>query len=318
MPKLEKRRICLAMDSDGCVFDTMEVKHRRAFVPALIEVFNLDHISSLVEEIWCFVNLYSRDRGLNRFEGLYRSFEELRRHPVLKKFPSVMSAILPELSALKRWINSGNPMSNESLEAEVKYLRERFFNNAGAGAEATTRENIEELELCLTWSKQVNEYAKLWLSSADTFASAAPFIRNITQTSQDLSLKMVVISQSPLFLLNRQWNEAGLADKVSNIYGQEAGKKELILKQELAKSDLVLFLGDSPSDFEAARSAGVPFFPIIPKRETECWERLNNEAWQKVIEGSYQGIYESKLLDEFFHALPLLAPWESSSLKRVG
>ena len=38
---LASARFFLGIDSDGCVFDTMESKHRNAFVPALIQTYEL-------------------------------------------------------------------------------------------------------------------------------------------------------------------------------------------------------------------------------------------------------------------------------------
>ncbi|MCU0645266.1 MAG: HAD family hydrolase, partial [bacterium] len=57
----------VGIDSDGCVFDSMEPKHKECFCPVTIEKWDLAPISKYAREAWEFVNLYSQDRGCNRF-----------------------------------------------------------------------------------------------------------------------------------------------------------------------------------------------------------------------------------------------------------
>ena len=40
----------VGIDSDGCVFDSMEIKHKECFIPATIKCWNLQAASSLVRE----------------------------------------------------------------------------------------------------------------------------------------------------------------------------------------------------------------------------------------------------------------------------
>ena len=56
------RLVCI--DSDGCVFDTMEIKHKECFCPAMIKHWGLQPISKYARMAWEFENLYSKDRGL--------------------------------------------------------------------------------------------------------------------------------------------------------------------------------------------------------------------------------------------------------------
>ena len=72
-----KSNFFIGIDSDGCAFDTMEIKHKQCFVPAFINHFNLQSVSTYAKETWEFVNLYSRTRGTNRFAGLILSLEML-------------------------------------------------------------------------------------------------------------------------------------------------------------------------------------------------------------------------------------------------
>ena len=40
----------IGIDSDGCVFDAMEIKHKECFIPATIQCWRLQGVSSLVRE----------------------------------------------------------------------------------------------------------------------------------------------------------------------------------------------------------------------------------------------------------------------------
>jgi len=57
----------IGIDSDGCVFDSMEVKQKKFFIPNALKYFDLFEISKILQETWEFVNLYSIYRGGNRF-----------------------------------------------------------------------------------------------------------------------------------------------------------------------------------------------------------------------------------------------------------
>ena len=68
----------IGIDSDGCVFDTMEIKHKECFTPMFIKHFRLQAVSKYAREVWDFVNLYSKTRGANRFPALIRALNLLR------------------------------------------------------------------------------------------------------------------------------------------------------------------------------------------------------------------------------------------------
>lgn len=42
--------LIFCVDSDGCVFDTMEIKHKECFCPAYIDHFNLQAIAKYARE----------------------------------------------------------------------------------------------------------------------------------------------------------------------------------------------------------------------------------------------------------------------------
>ena len=53
----------IGIDSDGCAFDTMEVKHKECFIPNIIRYYRLAAISKYVREAAEFLNLYSQMAG---------------------------------------------------------------------------------------------------------------------------------------------------------------------------------------------------------------------------------------------------------------
>jgi hypothetical protein len=73
----------VGIDSDGCAFDAMELKHKECFIPTIVKVWGLQAVSKYARETCEFVNLYSKTRGLNRWIALTRVFDLLRIRPGL-------------------------------------------------------------------------------------------------------------------------------------------------------------------------------------------------------------------------------------------
>jgi hypothetical protein len=76
-----RHKFFVGIDSDGCVFDSMEIKHKECFIPAIIHYWKLQAISKYARAAAEFVNLYSKWRGTNRFPALTKTFELLRDWP---------------------------------------------------------------------------------------------------------------------------------------------------------------------------------------------------------------------------------------------
>src|SRR4029078_2550442 len=74
-----KHDYLVGIDSDGCVFDSMELKHKEGFVPNLSNHYGLQDVSKSAREAAEFVNLYSKSRGANRFPALVEQLDWLRR-----------------------------------------------------------------------------------------------------------------------------------------------------------------------------------------------------------------------------------------------
>ena len=76
--KTKERLICI--DSDGCVLDTMEIKHMRCFGPCLVHEWGLAKYREEIIRLWRKINLLSKDRGVNRFVGLGKVLEDINEN----------------------------------------------------------------------------------------------------------------------------------------------------------------------------------------------------------------------------------------------
>jgi len=276
----------VGIDSDGCVFPTMEIKQKRCFHKLIVTHWRLEKIEKYVRESAEFVNLYSIHRGQNRFLCLMLTIDLLRNRPQV-----LASKIeLPEFKSLRKLADSGVPLSNFELEKAAK--------NTGD----------EELASVLKWSNDVNaEVAK-------TVRNVAPF-KWVRESFQEIrkNSDAICVSQTPTEALMREWEEHKLLGFVKIIAGQELGtKKEHIhlATDGRYKGDKIIMLGDAPADQRAARENHAHFYPINPGHEEESWERFYKEAYKKFLDGSYGGEYEERLIRKFKALLPSVPPWE--------
>jgi len=81
----------VGIDSDGCMFDTMEEKQLRHFAPLIVEHWDFQEIEEAVFDCVKFVWLYSVTRGLNRFANLLRFFDRLKTHPSVKDSEKILT-----------------------------------------------------------------------------------------------------------------------------------------------------------------------------------------------------------------------------------
>jgi phosphoglycolate phosphatase-like HAD superfamily hydrolase len=275
----------IGIDSDGCVFDTMEIKHKECFAPMFIKHFRLQPASKYARQAWEFVNLYSKSRGCNRFHALALSLGLLRRRPeVLARHADIF-----DTQALEQWTARESKLSESSLAAEIKAGR-------------------KELVPLLDWSKAVNA------SIADIVHGVPPFplVRECLEKITPLA-DVMVISQTPGEALRREWAEHGIAKHVRLIAGQEMGSKGEHLKLAAAGKyprENILMIGDAPGDYKAAKSNHALFFPIVPNAEESSWKELFEHGLERFFAGKFAGEYENRVFAEFDASLPASPPWK--------
>lgn len=275
----------IGFDSDGCVFDTMEIKQKECFCPNFIKHFGLQAGSKYAREIWQFVNLYSKTRGCNRFFAVQRSLKLAReRQEFIDR-----NITVPEMKELDAWLEIETKLGNPALEAKV------------------AQQPTEEMTMLLEWSVAVNA------AIADMVHGISPFpgVTDVLAKGEKHA-DMIVVSQTPLEALSREWIENGIDHYLGMICGQEHGTKTEHLNYTAKgkyDADKILMIGDAPGDLKAALANEALFFPIIPGQEEAAWDKLNNEGIERFLNGTYAGAYQASLLDDFDAALPELPTW---------
>jgi phosphoglycolate phosphatase-like HAD superfamily hydrolase len=275
----------VGVDSDGCAFDTMEVKHKECFIPPFVRIFGLAPVARMARECCEFVNLYSRWRGENRFPAYVKALDFLAERPEVAR----RGFRVPRLDGLRSWIERETKLANNTLKAEVE------------------RTGDPDLQQALEWSLAVNEAVEATVKHVPPFPGVRESLERLSGRAD-----IMVVSATPGAALEREWAEHGLARYVGLIAGQELGKK----KEHLALAavgkyppDRILMIGDAPGDLNAARANGVLFYPIEPGREEASWSRFLEEAMPRFLEGRYGGDYMGELVNRFEAMLPSVPPW---------
>jgi phosphoglycolate phosphatase-like HAD superfamily hydrolase len=276
----------IGIDSDGCVFDTMEIKQKECFCPVYIRYWGLQPIAKYVRETMEFVNLYSKWRGSNRFPALLKVFELLAEREEVK----ARGVLIPDLPGLRKWVDSGAPLGNATLKAEME------------------RTNDPDLTRTLEWSNLINQAIAEMVSGIPPF----PFVReSLAKLSAQADL--ICVSQTPTEALEREWAEHGIDKYAAIIAGQEMGTKAEHIRYAAAgkyPANHILMVGDAEGDLRAAKANGALFYPINPGHEDASWKRFNEEGLDRFFREEYQGRYEEDLLKEFLDYLPETPPWK--------
>ena len=101
----------VGIDSDGCAFDTMEIKQKECFIPNIILHWDLQAVSKYAREAAEFVNLYSAWRGTNRFPALLKTFDLLEERPAVRR----RGVTMPRVPSLRDWVERETKLGNPAL-----------------------------------------------------------------------------------------------------------------------------------------------------------------------------------------------------------
>jgi phosphoglycolate phosphatase-like HAD superfamily hydrolase len=266
------RRFFVGVDSDGCALDTMERKHREVFIPQAIASLGLDGVAAAYRRTAEQVNLYSELRGANRFEALATCLTRLRRDRRMRR-------LVPDPAPIWRFVYSGRALSHASFAAYI-------------GSDPP-----ELLQRVLHWSAVSDRRIAAELRDPRPF----PFVAEcLARLHADATV--VVVSATPTAALERDWHACGLREHVDMIAGQELGPKHRQLEAARAAGATArgsLMIGDAPGDGEAARSAGMLFFPIVPGDEEASWRELLHTGINRFLSQTFAGAYEERRLRYF-------------------
>lgn len=280
-----KSPFLVAIDSDGCAFDTMEIKHKECFIPNIIRYWDLQPVSKFARAAAEFVNLYSEWRGINRFPALTMAFDLLEQWPDVQ----IRQAAIPEVASLREWIRRETKLGNPTLQLEVERTADPVLRRA------------------LEWSEAVNRTIADLVHGVPPFPSVPASLERVAGRAD-----IIVCSATPLEALRREWEEHGIDRFVRVIAGQEMGSKKEHLQMVIRgryEPDKVLMLGDAPGDLRAAQANGASFYPINPGHEEESWSCFLNEGVERFFDGSFDEAYAGGLLAEFQRLLPSKPPW---------
>ena len=280
------RDFFVGIDSDGCAFPTMEVKHKECFIPNTVKHWKLQAVSRFAREAAEFVNLYSKWRGINRFPALIMVFDLLAERPEVTR-----AVALPDVEPLRAWSRRETTLGNATLKEEIRRTGDRL------------------LERVLAWSEAVN-------AAIEDMVVGVPPFPGVHESLERLagSADIMVVSATPGEALEREWKEHGIDCWVRIIAGQELGSKKEHLEMAAGGTyppERILMIGDAPGDMAAARANGALFFPVNPGAEEESWQRFSQEGMDRFLRGTFAGEYEKRLVAEFEKLLPDTPPWKT-------
>lgn len=281
-----KHKFFIGIDSDGCAFDSMEIKHKECFIPNTIKYWKLQAVSKFAREAAEFVNLYSKWRGINRWPALIMVFDLLMDRDEV----TARGVKIPVAQEVRDWMARETKLGNPALKAEVEKTKDPVLAHA------------------LAWSEGVNATIADMVEGVPPFPSVARSLEKLAARADAM-----VVSATPCEALSREWQEHNIAQYVEVIAGQEMGtKKEHLAFAAKGKYDpsKILMIGDAPGDMKAAKANDALFYPINPGDEEESWQRFHGEALDKFLAGEYAGVYEAKVIAEFDEYLPDVPPWK--------
>ena len=277
-----KHDVFVGIDSDGCVFDSMAAKQIQCFHRGFLEVWDVHAFEAPVRETLEFVNLRSAYRGRDRFLNLALAVSFMRERPELANAP------LPNTSGLDDWLAGDGPFGNRELTERL--------------ASASTDDGLAAV---LKWSLLIDAYVSE-LGPIPPFPSALSFLEHAKSCAD-----LIVVSSTPLAVLIDEWSEHQLRQHVRFIAGKDLGEKSDHLAWATKNKGYrhTLMIGDAPKDLQAARQAGVAFFPMIPGAEEASWQTLLNDVLPGLCAGEYSRERERLYEQQFLQALPEQPPW---------
>ena len=263
---IRKRDFLVCMDSDGCVMDTVRIKHCAVFCPELIRVFGLEAHTDFITTAWEEINLNSITRGISRFESAVLIFDRLKNRGI----------DVPGSEDIAAWVSTASELSTASLQQEV------------------LRSGSLALRKLQEWNNACNRRIQALEPTFKPFPDVEYSLHQL-HTVADVA----VVSAANESAIASEWARYGLATHADVIFGQEVGSKANSIASMLAcgyESRKVVMVGDAMGDAQAAAANGVSFVPILPGREAESWHRLQEEALPKLLHGTFSPEYQATLL----------------------
>lgn len=265
----KEKDFLICIDSDGCVLDTMDVKHMRCFGPCLVYEWDLSEYRDEIIRLWRRINLLSMTRGINRFKGLAKVLAEIHENYIN----------VEGLDEYIYWVQTTNELSDESLR------------------EAFERTGSLCIKKALDWSRIVNQSMEMVSDNKKQPFSGAREALKLADEHADVA----IVSSANGTELQKEWKNHEIFQYADLFLSQETGSKRKCLEALVKKGykkDHIIMIGDAPIDLEAAKKAGVLFYPILPYQERESWEYFE-EALKHFLEGTYAGEFQDAKIKDF-------------------
>lgn len=230
----KKREFLVCMDSDGCVMDTVRIKHSTVMCPELIRVFALDDYAEFITAAWDEINLHTITRGISRFESVRLVFDRLKNRGIE----------IPGSEDIAAWVDTANELSTASLQRELQ--------KTGSLALRKLQE----------WNNACNRRIQALEPTFEPFPGVEESLRQLHAVAD-----VAVVSAANESAIASEWKRYGLARHADVIFGQEVGSKANSIATMLAcgyESRKVMMVGDAMGDAQAAAANGVAFVPILP------------------------------------------------------
>ena len=270
---VKKREFLVCMDSDGCVMDTVRIKHCAVFCPELIRVFSLDEYADMITSAWKEINITGITRGIPRFESVVQIFDRLKNRGVE----------VPGAEDIAAWVRTASELSTASLQQEM------------------LRTGSLALRKLQEWNNACNRRIQALEPTFEPFPGVETSLRQLHAVAD-----VAVVSAANESAIESEWTRYGLSRHADVIFGQEVGSKANSIAVMLAcgyESRKVMMVGDAMGDAQAAAANGVAFVPILPGKEAESWRRLQEEALPKLLHGTFNPTYQNELLAALRSAL---------------
>ena len=248
---VKDKNYLLCVDSDGCVMDTMNVKHFECFGPCFADEWQVKDRAAALKR-WNEINLYRLTRGINRFKALAMILHEM--------YPNDEA-----VAAFKLWTDSAKELSESAVEAQIK---------AGGG---------EVYKKALAWSRATNKtIAALSANKKCAFNGVYEALKDAGK-----NFDIAIVSSANYAAVTEEWKRCSLLSLVDCVTTQQDGSKAHCISRLIGKGyspSNVVMVGDAPGDMDAAESNGVQFYPILVNHEEESWSRII-DALNEVLNG---------------------------------
>ena len=268
-------KFLFCVDSDGCAMDTMTIKHVKCFGPRMVEEWKLDKWKDELLKRWNDINLYTKRRGINRFQGLLQILTE-----VDESYTKIEG-----LSELRDWVETTAAFSEANLKVEI-----------------VNHPESQILKKALNWSQAVNcSINALKDEEKVEFKGVKEALKKV-KTCADLA----IVSSANREAMAEEWVRCGIMQYVNYSMAQDVGTKAACLSKMIDEgydAENILMIGDALGDYNASTKAGVHFYPILAGKEEESWKKFHDTIIDEFVLGKYTVEREKEELDLFMNNL---------------